>query len=457
MRESDLDLLESLVPGFRTRPLTSAYWLARSAEVIAASTQAREIYPVLDHSRGEGCWVYDLEGTRYLDMTSGVAVRALGWRYPPLVAFEQTLAHILEELPGQDFDHIPQTLLAERLIALTPGDFPKQVFFTTSGARAVESAVKAAIENTGRTRFVAFRPAFHGRTGYALALTAGKAVQRNLFPQALPVIRLPYPETARRPAGLSAEEWGWRCAEEVRLAIEQEGTDIAAIVVEPIAGEGGIIVPPDSFLRGLRAAADAYGAWLIVDEVQTGLGRTGRWWAIEHSGVVPDALCTAKALGVGRPFGAVIGRSPLFQRGGRHSETFAAEPPQALLTLFLLREIERLGLLENAARMGERLMAGLRRLAASSPWIGEVRGRGLMVGVEIVDPARPEVPAPALRDEVLRLCVRHGHLILLGAGTSAIRFLPPLNVTAEEIDETVARFERALAALAPDRVASPRG
>src|SRR5579872_5894424 len=339
MDNRHFDMLRNLVRHLDDIPLSSEYWAERAGRVIATSTQDRDVYPVLDHTRAQGMYVYDLEGNEYLDMTAGVAVHALGWRHEGLLDFEAQVLDVVSEMPGQDFDHIPQTLLAERLISITPGDFEKNVFFTTSGGRAIESAVKAAMDATGRQRFVAFRPSFHGRTGFALALTASKAVHREGFPQGLPIIRTsyayPYRSVEPTPEGCARH-----ALNELEYAIQVEGTDVAAIVAEPIVGEGGIIVPPKEFLVGLREIADKYGALLIADEVQTGLGRTGRWWAIEHAGVAPDIIATAKALGGGTPMGAIIGRAPMFLRASRHAETFSAEPRAALLSLFILRSIE---------------------------------------------------------------------------------------------------------------------
>src|SRR5947209_7819582 len=201
MNQDQIDLLQWLVPGLTDVPRSSVYWIERAQRSLATSTQDREVYPVVDYTRGHGVWLYDLEGNEYLDMTSGVAVRALGFRPEGILEFERRIADVVEELPGQDFDTIPQTLLAERLAATMPGGFDKEVLFTTSGARAVETAVKAAMDQTGRRRFVAFRPAFHGRTGYALALTASKAVQKVGYPQGLDVIRVPYAYPYRCPAG----------------------------------------------------------------------------------------------------------------------------------------------------------------------------------------------------------------------------------------------------------------
>ncbi|HLJ66596.1 MAG TPA: aminotransferase class III-fold pyridoxal phosphate-dependent enzyme [Chloroflexota bacterium] len=445
MNKDQLDLLQWLVPGLGDVPASSLYWIERAQRALAVTTQDRDIYPVIDHTRGSGVWLYDLEGNEYLDMTSGVAVRALGFRPAGIREFEVRLADVVEELPGQDFDNIPHVLLAERLAATAPGDFDKQVFFTTSGARAVETALKAAMDQTGRQRFVAFRPAFHGRTGYALALTASKAVHKEGYPQGLDVIRTPYAYPYRSPLGSDPDTCAEFALQQLRDAILDEGTDIAGIVVESVGGEGGIIVPPPQFLRGLREVADMYGAVLIADEVQAGLGRTGSWWAIEHAGVAPDMICTAKALGGGYPMGATIGRAPMFLRASRHSETFSAEPRMALMSLFVLRSIEEHGLIDNARRVGSLMLSALRETIGQFEQVGDIRGLGFMQGVEFVEDARNKRPSPELRDRIIRNCVYKQRLWLLGSGRSTIRFLPALITDEEQALEAVARFGRAVA------------
>jgi 4-aminobutyrate aminotransferase len=451
MNQEHVDFLRWLMPGLEEVPMSSAYWVGQAERYVALSTQDRDVYPVIDHTRGRGVWMYDLEGNEYLDMTSGVAVRALGFRPHGIQEFEERLGDVAEELPGHDFDNIPEILLAQRLTQIAPGDFDKHVFFTTSGARAIETAVKSAMDLTGRTRFVAFRPAFHGRTGYALALTASKAVQREGYPQALAVTRTPYAYPYRSPVGSDPDAAAGYALQQLQEAIEVEGRDIAAIVVESIAGEGGMIVPPDNFLRGLRAIADDLGALLIADEVQAGLGRTGTWWAIEHAGVVPDLICSAKALGGGIPMGATIGRAPMFTTASRHSETFSAEPRAALLSLFTLKQIEERNLMQNAAEVGGRMMQSLRERLAGCDVVGEVRGRGFMMGVEFVEDRQSKRPAPALRDAIVKNCVFKQRLWVLGSGRSTIRFLPALTTSEEEAMEAVERFARAV-----DDVTSPR-
>jgi 4-aminobutyrate aminotransferase len=444
MNRDQIDLLQWLVPGLQDVPHSSLYWIERAQRSLAISTQDRDVYPVVDHTRGKGVWLYDLEGNEYLDMTSGVAVRALGFRPEGIREFEQRISDVVEELPGHDFDNVPHILLAERLAATAPGDFAKEVFFTTSGARAVETAVKAAMDQTGRQRFVAFRPAFHGRTGYALALTASKAVQREGYPQALPIVRAPYAYPFRSPAGEDPRASAQYSLDYLRSAIQDEGTDIAGIVVESLGGEGGILVPPIEFLQGLREIADDLGAVLIADEVQSGMGRTGRWWAIEHADVAPDMICVAKSLGGGYPLGATIGRAPMFERSSRHSETFAAEPRQALLSLFVLRFIEEHHLMENAAAVGQMMMDRLRNELAACEQVGEVRGRGFMQGIEFVEDRRSKAYNPELRDRIVRNCVFKQHLWVLGSGRSTIRLLPALITSEAEAMDAVERFVRAV-------------
>jgi 4-aminobutyrate aminotransferase len=444
MNQEQVNLLKSLVPGLTDVPMSSLYWIDRAERSLATTTQDREVYPVIDHAHGHGVWMYDLEGNEYLDMTSGVAVRALGFRPDGIREFEASIGDVLEELPGHDFDNIPHVLLAERLAATTPGDFQKQVFFTTSGARAVETAVKAAMDQTGRQRFVAFRPAFHGRTGYALALTASKSIQREGFPQALDVVRAPYAYPYRSPAGDDPKAAAEYSLGYLRDALHDEGEDIAGIVVESLGGEGGMIVPPVEFLQGLREIADELGAVLIADEVQSGMGRTGTWWAIEHAGVEPDMICVAKSLGGGYPLGATIGRAPMFGRGSRHSETFAAEPRQALLSLWVLKYIEEHRLIENAATVGAAIMERLKSELAGIDQVGEVRGRGFMIGIEFVTDRASRGYDPELRDRIIRNCIFQQRLWVLGTGRSAIRLLPALVTSEEEAMEAVRRFVQAV-------------
>lgn len=425
-------------------------WTRRASVSIAISTQSRQVYPVVDPLKGDWVWTYDIHGEKYLDMTAGVGSRPFGHHPPELRRFESHLDGILRMVASTDFDHPPQTLLAEYLLKTFPGadstNAPdREVFFTTCGSRAVESVIKSVIDRSHRFRFAAFLPAFHGRTGYSLSLTASKSVQNEYYPSSIPVIRVPYPFPYRKPDGMSDEELARWSLDQLRFGISASGTDLAAIVVEPISGEGGIIVPPDSFIRGLREIADEYGAYLVSDEVQMGLGRTGTFWAIEHYGVVPDYIASAKALGAGFPLGAAMGPKPMYTVRGRHSQTYTAEPYIALLALYQIGLIARS--LENVRTLGPAFGDLLSETVQEFDFLGEARGRGFAWAVEIVKDKRSRRPDPERVKELLKACVKE-HLLLLPTGQSAIRIYPPLDATPEILHETVARFHKACESLA---------
>ncbi|MEM4735129.1 MAG: aminotransferase class III-fold pyridoxal phosphate-dependent enzyme [Candidatus Thorarchaeota archaeon] len=426
--------------------MTNRYWNKRGSEALALTTQDRDVYGCIDHTRGEGLRLYDVEGTEYLDMTGGVAVRAFGLRYRPFIEFEQKIIDVALELPGQDFDAIPQTLLAERVARIVPGNHQKRVVFTTSGGRAVEGCLKSAMEMSGRTRFLAFRPAFHGRTGYALALTASNSKHKNVFPQGLDVVRVFYPYCYRCPYGQEVESCNLECVEAVRYALQVEGNDIAATVMEPICGEGGLIVPPAKAVKGIFEVTKEVGAFFMSDEVQAGMGRTGRWCAIEHHGVVPDYVSMAKALGGGYPMGASVGPAPMFKSASRHSETFSAEPKMALLSLWILKHMEDGNFLKKNEENGQYLMTRLRELMDRYEVIGDVRGLGLMVGIELVKDRRTKEKAVKYRDELVRNLVQKQRLWIIGAGQNCIRLTPSYIITRDEIDDAVNRIEAGLKA-----------
>jgi 4-aminobutyrate aminotransferase len=445
MKRDAEELLKELCPDVNITK-SSKEWVQRAEQFVAKTTQSRDIYPVIDHTQGEGPWLYDLKGNQYLDVTAGVAVRALGIRNPVVQDFENRINSYLRQAPGHDFDLIPQTLLAERLTGITPGDHAKEVFFTTSGSRAVESALKSVMDISHRFRFIAFRPAFHGRTGYSLALTASKHVQKNFFPQGLDVIRGAYPYCFRCPFGKEEKSCSLECVQYLRDSVEYGGTDIAAIVLEPICGEGGIIPAPIKWFKAIRQLADELETKIISDEVQAGLGRTGKWWSIEHGDIIPEYICTAKALGGGFPFGAAIGPKPMFTDYGRHSETFGAEPYISLLSLSVIRTIERDGLLENATKRGQQLLKGLREIQENTNVIGDVRGRGLMCAVEIVTDKKTNTIDPKKCKAIIDNAVNKQRLWILGAGRNSIRFIPPLTITAEQIEIALDRFGKAVKA-----------
>ncbi|MBN2230438.1 MAG: aminotransferase class III-fold pyridoxal phosphate-dependent enzyme [Candidatus Thorarchaeota archaeon] len=444
MDEKHIKILKDLGFDISQKDLTNDYWKKRAAEALALTTQDRDVYGCLDHTVGEGVRIFDIEGTEYLDVTGGVAVRALGLRYKPYHDFEASINDVVHELPGMDFDAIPQTLLAERVAGITPGNHKKRVIFTTSGGRAVEGCMKSAMDLTGRRRFVAFRPAFHGRTGYALALTSSNSKHKSGFPQGVDVIRVFYPYCYRCPYGTTEEDCSLECVEALRYALEVEGNDIAATVMEPLCGEGGLIVPPAKAVKGIYDLTKEIGAYFMSDEVQAGMGRTGKWCAIENHGVVPDYISMGKAIGGGYPMGASIGPAPMFTGGARHSETFSAEPKMSLLSLWIFKHLEDGEYLKKNVENGEYLKKRFNELKDKYEVIGDVRGLGLMIGMEIVKDKKTKEKARKLRDSIVKNAVQKQKLWVLGAGQNVIRFTPSYIITRENIDDVTDRLDKAI-------------
>ncbi len=444
MDEKHIKILKNLGFDINQKELTNDYWKKRAADALALTTQDRDVYGCLDHTVGEGVRIFDLEGTEYLDVTGGVAVRAFGLRYKPYLDFEESIIDVVHELPGMDFDAIPQTLLAERVAGITPGDHKKRVVFTTSGGRAVEGCMKSAMDLSGKKRFVAFRPAFHGRTGYALALTSSNSKHKSGFPQGVDVIRVFYPYCYRCPYGTNEADCSLECVEALRYALEVEGNDIAATVMEPLSGEGGLIVPPAKAVKGIYDLTKEIGAYFMSDEVQAGMGRTGKWCGIENHGIVPDYISMGKAIGGGYPMGASIGPAPMFTGGSRHSETFSAEPKMALLSLWIFRHMEEGNFLKKNVENGEYLKKRLTELMDKHEVIGDVRGLGLMVGLELVKDKKTKEKARKIRDDVVKNAVQKQKLWVLGAGQNVIRMTPSYIITNENIDDVADRLDSAI-------------
>ncbi|MFX1439717.1 MAG: aspartate aminotransferase family protein [Promethearchaeota archaeon] len=445
MDEKHIGILKEL--GFEdieSAKMTNDYWKKRGADALALLTQDRDVYGCLDHTVGNGVQMYDIEGTEYLDVTGGVAVRAFGLRYKPYLDFQTRIMDVVHELPGSDFDAIPQTLLAEKVAKITPGDHKKRVAFTTSGGRAVEGCMKSAMDLSGKRRFVAFRPAFHGRTGYALALTATNSKHKSGFPQGVDVIRVFYPYCYRCPYGQEEEDCNLECVEALRYALQVEGNDIAATIMEPIAGEGGLIVPPAKAVKGMYEVTKEVGAYFMSDEVQAGMARTGKWCAVENHGVVPDFISMAKSLGGGYPMGASIGPVPMYSESARHSETFSAEPKMSLLSLWILKHIEDGEYLRKNAEKGAYLLNRLKELVEKYDVAGDARGIGLMAGIEFVKDKKSKEKAPKLRDKLLKNLVQKQRLWALGCGQNVIRFTPSYVITEENMDDAVNRLEKAI-------------
>ncbi len=409
--------------------------LARDRDLISPSYTRG--YPFVI-ARGEGAWAWDVDGNKFLDLTSGIAVNALGHAHPRVVDAIKRQAERFIHMSGTDFYYELQVRLAERLERIAPGESPKRVHYTNSGAESVEAALKLARYKTRRPRFLAFIGGFHGRTMGALSLTSSKSIQRRGFAPLVPaVIHVPFGYCYRCPVNLTYPACQVACLDWIEEQVFNHLTppdEVAAAVVEPIQGENGYIVPPPGFHAKLRAICDRYGILLIADEIQSGVGRTGKWLAMAHWDVVPDIVCLAKGIASGMPLGAIIaGRGLMDWPAGSHASTFCGNPVACAAALATLDVIEEGNLLANATAMGERLQAGLRALAEEHEAIGEVRGLGLMVGIELVADRESREPAKDLRNRVIRKCFERG-VLLLGCGKSVIRFIPPLNVAAHEID-----------------------
>jgi 4-aminobutyrate aminotransferase len=403
-------------------------------------------YPLVVE-RGEGAVVEDVDGNRFLDFSAGIAVVATGHCHPQVVAAIQRQAARLIHMSGTDFYYEEMVTLAEKLAALAPGDGERRVSFGNSGAEAVEGAIKLARSATGRDKFIAFLGSFHGRTMGALSLTARKAVQRRGFGPLLPgVVHAPYPYCYRCPYGRQREACALECVahiEQTLLKTIAPADEVAAFVVEPVQGEGGYIVPPRAFLDELARVAKQNGILLIFDEVQSGMGRTGRMWAASHFDAVPDILTVAKGIASGMPLGATVARADLMTwPPGAHASTFGGNPVSCAAALATIELLEG-GLVEHAARMGAYLMDRLREWPKRFPAVGDVRGLGLMIGIELVRDQTTRERAPEWRDRVVELAFERG-LVVLGAGDNTIRLCPPLIITRDQCDCALEVLEQCL-------------
>ncbi|MBL8800080.1 MAG: acetyl ornithine aminotransferase family protein [Planctomycetia bacterium] len=406
------------------------------------------IYPLVV-ARGSGAVIEDVDGNLYLDFTAGIAVTAAGHCHPEVTAAIQDQAAKLIHMSGTDFYYEPQIDLAQRLAESAPGTTPKRVFFTNSGAEALEAGLKLARWHTGRSRAIAFMGAFHGRTYGAMSLSGSKLVHRRGFSPLVPDIHhVPYPRGCTTCANPDAACECVRQIEETVLKRTAPPEEVAAIFVEPIQGEGGYHVPPAGFLPALRALCDRYNILLVADEVQSGMGRTGKLFAVEHWGVEPDILCLAKGIASGMPLGAIIARGEVMDwPPGSHASTFGGNPVSCRAALTTLDLLERKYIV-NAAERGDQLRQGLIQLRKKHAALGDVRGLGLMMAVDLVKNQDRTALDPALRDDVVQSAYRRG-LLLLGCGDAAIRFCPPLCITAEQVNTALHILDGVLAARQP--------
>ena len=431
--------IKTSLPGPEARKL-----IKLDNEVVSPSYT--RVYPlVVDSARG--LWVNDVDGNQFLDFTAGIAVNATGHCHPKVVRAIREQAGKLLHMSGTDFYYTPQIQLAEKLSALTPGRGRKRVYFGNSGAEAVEAAFKLARWHTQRELNIAFFGAFHGRTMGALSLTASKTVQKKHYNPFVPgITHIPYAYCYRCAYNLTYPDCGLYCVhwvEDTLFRTTVPAEEVAAIFVEPIQGEGGYIVPPPGVHETLHGIAKKYGILYVADEVQSGMGRTGKMFAMEHFGVAPDIMALAKGIASGLPLGAMVASAKIMDwEAGSHASTFGGNPLScraAMATIDLL-EAE---LMENAATQGERLMKALRQMQNTHECIGDVRGKGLMVGVELVKDRHTRKPATKLRAAIIRRAFEKG-LLILGCGENSIRFCPALTVKKSEIECCLDIFEQAV-------------
>jgi 4-aminobutyrate aminotransferase len=418
------------LPGPKAREL-----LARDALVVSPS-YPRDYPFVMSHGRGAEIW--DVDGNRFLDFAAGIAVCSTGHSHPAVVKAIKDAADRFIHI-SSDYWHEGQVRLAERMRELAPMKEPVMSFFAQSGTESVEAALKLARYVTGRGRFLGFLGGFHGRTMGSLSFTSSKYTQqKGFFPTMPGVTHVPYPNNYRPLlAGADQGQAVLKYIEETLFVHNVPPGEVAAILIEPIQGEGGYLVPPDGFLAGLRALCDRHGILLIFDEVQSGIGRTGKMFASQHFGVEPDIMTLAKGLGSGMPIGMVVAKRSIMQKWtrGAHGNTYGGNPVCCAAALATLEIVEN-ELCANAAKVGDYFMGKLRSLSRKHPVIGEIRGRGLMIGMELVTDRAAKTPARKLCDALITRAFHNG-LILLSCGQSTVRFMPPLMINEADVDEAL--------------------
>jgi 4-aminobutyrate aminotransferase len=396
-------------------------------------------------AKGRGAEVWDVDGNRFLDFAAGIAVCATGHAHPEVVQAIKRAADDFLHI-SSDYWHERMTRLGERINELDPLGEPVQVLICQSGTEAVEGALKLARYVTGRPRFIGFLGGFHGRSMGSLSFTASKYTQQSGFFPTMPgVTHVPYPNLYRPLlAGADQGRAVLEYIENVLFACNVPASEVAAILVEPIQGEGGYLVPPDGFLAGLRSLCDRHGILLIFDEVQSGIGRTGKMFAAEHWGVRPDIMTLAKGLGSGLPIGLVVAKKTIMEKWkrGAHGNTYGGNPLCCAAALATLDLVQR-EYAANAAQVGAYFQARLRDLQKEFECIGDVRGKGLMIGAELITDRASRKPAAALCQRLLTRAYHNG-LILLSCGTSTVRFIPPLMVSREHVDEALGLLKTAL-------------
>ncbi|MDH5684690.1 MAG: acetyl ornithine aminotransferase family protein [candidate division WOR-3 bacterium] len=409
------------------------------------SSSLTRLYPAVIE-KGEGCWVWDVDGNRFLDFTSGIGVGSTGHCHPLVVESIKKQSECLIHMSGTDFYYPIQVKLAEKIAEIIPGGMNYKVFFCNSGTEAVEGALKLARHFTKRNYVLAFLGSFHGRTLGSLSLTSSKSIQRQGFGSLLPnVIHVPYGYCYRCVFNLEYPSCNFACIEYIEKEVFGKlvpAEEVGSIFVEPIQGESGVIVPPPNYFSKLRELCDRYQILLVIDEVQSGMGRTGKMFAIEHWKTMADIYCIAKGIASGMPLGAFAAKSSVMNwQPGAHASTFGGNPVACAAALTTIRLLEQ-KLIENAETVGKQMLENLKDLQKRFDFIGDVRGKGLMIGVELVESSSKK-PLTEKRNGVLRKAFEKG-LLLLGAGASVVRFLPPLILLEQEANTGLEIFEQAL-------------
>jgi 4-aminobutyrate aminotransferase len=393
-------------------------------------------YPLVAKN-GRGAMIEDVDGNRFLDFAAGIAVVATGHCHPEVVAAIQKQAAELIHMSGTDFYYPNLVELAQKLASIAPGKEAKRVYFGNSGAEAVEAAIKLVRYHTKRDKLIAFHGAFHGRTMGALSLTASRAIQRKGFGTLLPgVFHTPYPDTYRGTYGVRPEQASADCLSYLENELFRRRVDpeeVAGIFIEPIQGEGGYLLAPAEFLQGLERICKKYGILLVADEVQSGMGRTGKWWAVDHAGVEPDIICTAKGIASGMPLSAIIARASVMDwTPGAHASTFGGNPVCIAASLATIGLLER-KYMANAARMGDFILRRTANWRERHKIVGDIRGKGLMIGIEFVRDQKTKEKAPDLRNRIVQMAFHKG-LLVLGSGDTTLRIAPPLVIDEEQAD-----------------------
>jgi 4-aminobutyrate aminotransferase len=444
--ETKLPHLITPLPGPKAKQIVE-----RDGQVLSPS-YTRD-YPLVA-KRGHGAVIEDVDGNSFLDFAAGIAVVSTGHCHPDVVAAIQKQAAELIHMSGTDFYYPNMVELAEKLASIAPGKEPKRVYFGNSGTEAVEAAIKLAKYHTKRDKLVAFHGAFHGRTMGALSLTASRAVQRKGFGTLLSgVFHMPYPDTYRGTYGIRPENASADCLSYLENELFRRRVDpdeVAGIFIEPVQGEGGYLPAPAEFLQGLEKICRKYGIMLVADEVQSGMGRTGKWWAVDYAGVEPDIICTAKGIASGMPLSAIITKASVMDwTPGAHASTFGGNPVCIAASLATLALIEK-SYMANAARMGEFIKRQTADWPERHKIVGEIRGRGLMIGIEFVRDQKTKERAPDLRNRIVQMAFHKG-LLVLGSGDTTLRLCPPLMIDEEQaefairtLDGIITEIERTL-------------